>query len=166
MIEKSVKKQRQPPWTNKEIKEMRKEREKQFTRARSSSLPEDWYRYKHANCKTANLIKKAERNCFCESIDCNKGNTKGIWRSLKQLSGTDKPLPNISELKTDSGSITDADKIAESMNNFFLCFVSSLNKSNSVQSNHDKRNYFVSSRIQPGTSLMISLLSLKECYWS
>ena len=80
VIEKRVNKQVQPPWMNNDIKEAMKERDKRLKRARRWNLTDDWLCYRRAKNKTTNLIKKAKRNFFSQSIDEHKGNPKGIWR--------------------------------------------------------------------------------------
>ena len=83
--EKRVKRQHQPPWINKQISTAIKERDKLLKTARKSDFQVDWNQFKRAKCKTSNLIKKAKRNYFQESIEKNKGNPKGIWKALKTL---------------------------------------------------------------------------------
>ena len=68
------------------------------------NLSDDWLSYRRAKNKTTNLIKKAKRYYFRQSIDENKGNLKRIWSLLKQLGGTSKSLPKITNLNYNHGS--------------------------------------------------------------
>lgn len=104
VIEKCVKQHVQLPWMSNDIKEAMKERDKHLKRAcrwKCRNVSDDWLSYRCENNKITNLIKKAKQNFFfCQSINENKGNPKGIWHLLKQLDGTSKPQPEISNLKS------------------------------------------------------------------
>ena len=87
---KRVKRRSQPPWMNDEILKLIFERGGLMKTARRTNLSIDWYLYTRAKCKTSNLIKHAKRCFFQETIDKNKGNSKGIWKALKTPSGVKK----------------------------------------------------------------------------
>ena len=103
-----------------DIKEAMKERDKRLKRARRWNLTDDWLCHRRAKNKTTNLVKKAKSNFFSQSIDENKENPEGIWRLLKQLDGTSKPLPKISNLIYNGCSVSEPEMIAESLNSFFV----------------------------------------------
>ena len=62
--------------------------------------------FKHARCKATNLIRKTKRNYFCDKIDENKGNPKGIWKAIRSLTGTGKSQVN-GQVKSTTGHIGD-----------------------------------------------------------
>ena len=107
-------------------------------------------------------MKKARRNFFSQSIDENKGNPKGIWRLLKQLGGTSKPLPKISNLNYNGSSVAEPEMIAESLNNFFVESIASSNEDNVEECNYSKLRNFISSRSESGASYSIPLISKLE----
>lgn len=54
---------------------------------------------------------------FCEQIDENKGNLKGIWNALKNPSGLGKQMTKIMELETENETVYDESSIANELNN-------------------------------------------------
>ena len=142
-----VKKQVQPPWMSNDIKEAMEETDKHLTRARRWNLTEDWLCYRRAKNNTTNLMKKA--------IDENKGNPKWIWRLLKQLGETGKPLPKITNLNYNGRSVSEPEMIAESLNNFFVESIASSNGDNAEECDYSKLRNFISSRSDSGASYSI-----------
>ena len=67
----------------------------------------EWANYSQAKNKTTNLIRKSKRKYFREKIDENKGNSRGIWKALRTLSGTIKSPVDLKELITENGIVSD-----------------------------------------------------------
>ena len=86
--EKRVARDKQAPWmTNQVLQHLQK-------KARSSSSVHDWEIYRIVRNKATNSIKSAKfkfsNNCF----EKEKGNSKGIWKIIKSLTGANNRKPN------------------------------------------------------------------------
>ena len=101
VIEKRVKKHVQPPWMSNDIEEGIEERDKHLKRARWWNFWDDWRSYRRAK----NSTSSRELSLIFFANKSNKGNPKGILRLLKQLGGTSKPLPKISNLNYNGSSV-------------------------------------------------------------
>lgn len=73
------------------------QRDTLLKKARVSALPVDWYIYKLARKKASNAIIIATRNFYINCFEENKGNSKGIWKTIKSLTGTNR---NATETKS------------------------------------------------------------------
>ena len=167
--EKRVKQKCQPPWFNKTISEAIKERDSLLRNARITNSADDWQKYKRAKCKVINFIRKAKRLYFNESIDQNRGNPKGVWRSLRNLCGKSNQSTSIKQLKTTTGTIENPKMIAECLNNHFVNISSQIHTENDSQSysnlsQDSKLVNFINSRIDNDTEFGIPLLNEKETF--
>ena len=118
------------PWMNDEIMELIRQRDNLLKTARRTNLSIYWSLYTRAKCKTSNLIKYTKRCFFQETIDKNKGNTKGIWRALKTLRGVKKDPISIRQLITENGAVTDKQEIVENMNDASINIASQITSDN------------------------------------
>ena len=79
-----------------------------------------WEQYKQARNKTNNAIKSAKRLYFLHNLELNKKNSSKTWKQINQLSSRKSCINrNITEIKTDNGTINSAPEIAEVVNDFF-----------------------------------------------
>ena len=120
---KRVKKPSQPAWMTKEIVQSIRQRDDLLVKARKSDNPVDWANYSQAKNRTTNLIRKSKRKYFREKIDENKGNSRGIWKVLRTLSGTIKSPVDIKELITENGTISDKTSISNTLNHYLANIV-------------------------------------------
>ena len=127
---KRVKKQNQPAWMNDEIINSIRNRDNLLKRARKSNIPADWALYKHARCKTTNMIQFSKRQFIQESIENSQGNPKGIWNILKLLSGKKNNPITIDELKINDAVVKDKAEIVEAMNDAFINIASRISQCN------------------------------------
>ena len=108
-----VKSQRLPEWCTPEIVAARRTRD-------SFKKDKNWSQYKKFRNKTQNLIRKAKRNHFSESIATQK-DTKTIWKHFrsytKKTDSTLKTLPD--ELKINDETYSDSQNIASKLNEYF-----------------------------------------------
>ena len=155
---KRVKRPNQPAWMTKEILDLLKTRDKLLKKARNTNEIEDWNLYTHSKCKIVKLIKKTKRNFFREKIDQNKGNPKGIWNALKNLSGTSKTRTQIKELETGNGTVCDEKSIANELNSYFTNILEQLGNdqlSDDTAFDDSKLREFISSRLNTDRTFVI-----------
>ena len=157
---KRVKRQNQPAcWMTTEVHESIETKDKFLRRARKTNKQEDWSHYSNAKCRTANIITRSKRFFFCEQfIEENRGNPKGFWNALKNLSGSGKRTTKIVELETESGTVYDESSVTNELNEFFMKILEQLGKddqSNDSVLDDSKLKKFISSRLSPTTSFVI-----------
>ena len=120
----SVKTNRLPPWYCPEIGQACIARD---TYKRSKQ----WAEYKRYRNKTRNLISKAKRQHFTNSVE-NMKDTSSIWRHLKVVSkgstASSKTLPD--ELIIDGEHFTDSETIAIKLNEYFTSIAQILDDTN------------------------------------
>ena len=108
-----VKSQRLPEWCTPEIVAARRTRD-------SFKKDKNWSQYKTFRNKTRNLIRKAKRNHFSESIATQK-DTKTIWKHFrsytKKTDSTLNTLPD--ELKINDETYSYSQTIASKLNEYF-----------------------------------------------
>ena len=129
------------------------------------SFPGKWAQFKHARCKATNLIRKTKRNYFCDKIDENKGNPKGIWKAIRSLTGTGKSQVNINELVIGDETITDKSLIVNELNKYFTNITANIGNEHdtNVAFNDENLKNFVSSRLNTDeTSYEIPLLTPEQ----
>ena len=97
----------------------------------------DWANYSQAKNKTTNLIRKSKRKYFREKIYENKGNSRGIWKAIRTLSGTIKSPVDIKELITENGIVSDKTSIANTLNHYFTNIVEQISEGNDYSDEHD-----------------------------
>lgn len=137
-----VKSKRLPDWFTPEIMKARKNRD-------NSKNKNNWTDYKRYRNMTKNLIRKAKRKHFSESVT-NLKDTKAIWQHLRTAN-----KPNIStsslptELNIDNEQITDSRDIANKLNEYFTSASTRLNENNNTTSTSDltKLINFINDRI-------------------
>ena len=134
---KRVKKQNQPAWMSDEIMNSIRNRDNVLKKARKSNILADWALYKHARCKTTNMIKFSKRQFIQESIENNQGNPKGIWKVLKSLSGKKNNPITIDELKVNDAVVKDKAEIVEAMNDAFINIASRISQGNQNNAEFD-----------------------------
>ena len=159
---KRVKKPSQPAWMTKEIVQSIRQRDNLLINARKSDKPADWANYSQAKNKTTNLIRKSKRKFFREKIDENKGNSRGIWKALRTLSGTIKPPVDIKELITENGTVSD--KTSNILNHYFTNIVEQISEGNDYSDEYDdsKLRSFVSSRLSADTTFTIPEITIEQ----
>ena len=106
------------PWYSDEIDSMKKIRDYYHKRAIAANLTEDWTKYRHHRNKVTGLVRKAKQEYYTAMIDKNSGDSKSMWKILKDL------LPRcstggITSLEVNGSLVTSFSEIANIFNNFF-----------------------------------------------
>lgn len=112
---KRVKREKQPRWFNKDINNAIKMRDR--TKIKDPTAYRFWRN------KVTCMIRAAKQNYFKEAITSNKGDSKAIWKVLRDAQSNNTGMvinhsPNI--LKVDGKIITDTRDIVEAFNKYFI----------------------------------------------
>lgn len=118
--QKRAKKTKQPSWIDENIVNAIKKRDRELKIVRKTNCPNDWSKYKRTKCYVTNLVRKSKRMYFQQSIDDSKGNPKGIWKTLKYLTKSQKST-KVTELRREDGTLeTDTSAMANMLNEYFV----------------------------------------------
>ncbi|CAH3041032.1 unnamed protein product, partial [Porites lobata] len=66
--------------------------------ARRSNNADDWSNYRAARNKAVAMIGSAKRKFFCNAFEENKGNSRGIWKTIRTLTGSGKNRRDINSI--------------------------------------------------------------------
>ena len=151
-----VKIQHQAEWFSASISSAIKQRNNLHRRAIRYNTELHWREYRLARNQVVHLIRKAKRDFYRNSINCNLDNPKNLWKIIRNLAPSQcSNLP--SHLLVD-GIIYDSHiDIANLFNAHFVNIASSvvLNKNTSTTPNWDYLKVFVRSKLPVGVSFTI-----------
>ena len=152
---KRVKTQHLPNWFTHDISQARRLRD-------LNKRKQNWVEYKRYRNLTKNLIKRAKRKCFSESVTDHK-DTRAIWQHIRSAKSNTKEtrsaLPEA--LSFDNQLEIDAHKIACKLNEYFTTVAQRLNQNETTSSTVDFENIsnFVRNRVHEDTYFQIPLIS-------
>ena len=156
-----VKIQHQPEWFSASISSAIKQRNNLHRRAIRYNTELHWREYRLARNQVVHFIRKAKRDFYRNSINCNLDNPKNLWKIIRNLAPSQcSNLP--SHLLVD-GIIYDSHiDIANLFNAHFVNIASSvvLNKNTSKTPNWDYLKVFVKSKLPVGFLLPYLQLQL------
>ena len=145
---KRVAREKQVPWMTADVLKHLHRRDSLLKIARVSGSLEDWDKYKMARNRASNAIKTAKKNFFSNCFENNKGNTKGIWKTINTLT-------NINNKKTENSEIAPS-KSADDFNKHFASIADRLRSLlPSVPFDRSKLENFVLSRKDPEVKFRI-----------
>ncbi|MCG8046530.1 MAG: reverse transcriptase domain-containing protein [Candidatus Thiodiazotropha endolucinida] len=153
-----VKSNRLPAWYTSEIGQARAARDK----CKRLKL---WTEYKHLRNKTRNLIRKAKRQYFSNSIE-NSKDTSAIWRHLRAVnkgsSTTDNVLPD--KLTINGETYTDSETVAVKFNEFFTSIAEILSDKNTNTSvlNDSKLRSYINEKVPGDVQFRIPLITTDQ----
>ncbi|CAG2217543.1 unnamed protein product [Mytilus edulis] len=126
VVEKRVKKDRQPDWYNSEIIYARNMRDKY----NALGL---WSEYRFWRNKTKQIIENSKKNYYKNMVK-DSNDSKSLWKCLHSLNPKFKKSPH--ELATDENNTTTNDKksIADTFNNFFTSCAEELREQRDITS--------------------------------
>ena len=78
------------PWLDDNVIEQLKKRDTLLKTARMSNSVLDWANYRAARNKAVSLLRSAKSRFFTTTLEKNKNNPKGIWKTIKALIGDNK----------------------------------------------------------------------------
>lgn len=147
---KRVKRRRQPEWFNDEIK--------QAIRRRDNANAKDPVAYKFWRNKVTKLIKQGKRNYFQSAISSKSGDTKAIWKILRNVQSNNATLQDngVSLLNVNDEEVTDEKCIANAFNSFFT----------SIQDYYEAKNQYQENRSLKKLQLYISSILPRDVTFS
>ena len=122
-------KQRTQPWMESNILESIQLRDKSLHMYKKSNDYSLWVKYKQLRNKVQYDIKKAKTQYFLSKINDNKCNSKGLWRTLKEMGMPSKSVKTASSkigLLIDDEICFEEEKNAIEFNKFFTSIASTL----------------------------------------
>ena len=122
---KRVAKARKLPWLNSSVTKQLRERDRLLKIAKRSQNPADWESYKAARNKAVSLLRRAKSQFFKTTLEHNKNNPKGIWKTIKSLIGVNKQQ-SIHRLRIDGHNIVNNKEMAEAFNSHFSTIANKL----------------------------------------
>lgn len=121
MPEREIEIKKNSCWFNDKIKEAIERRKQAHKRFVMTDSLNDWEEYKKRRNETVQLIRKEKQKYYEEKIDENKYNTKNMWKTIKQLTGSKKECDTVAIVKFGEDVYDDSlDIIVEKFNNYFV----------------------------------------------
>ena len=104
--------QKSLPWVTREIRALMRAHSYWLTKARKSKLAEDWVQYRKMRNLVTRRLREAKVVYFEELCKQSRGNPRKAWKEVNRLLGGGCKR-QISSVKTEGGSLTDQQDIAE-----------------------------------------------------
>ena len=117
--EKRVKHAVQAPWITSSVLKQLHLRDNCLKTARRSNNADDWSNYRAERNKAVAMIRSAKRKFFCNAFEENKGNSRGIWKTIRTLTGSGKNRRHINSINIGEAVINDKKLMAQHFNAHF-----------------------------------------------
>ena len=102
------------------------------------------------------MIRSAKRKFFCNPFKENKGNSRGIWKTIGTLTGSGKNRRGINSINIGIAVIDDKKLMAQHFNSHFSSIADGLRSTlPQIPSDPSKLQDFIRSRKSPETSYVI-----------
>ena len=102
------------------------------------------------------MIRSAKRKFFCNAFKENKGNSRGIWKTIRTLTSSGKNQRDINSINIGEAVIDDKKLMAQHFNAHFSSIADRLRSTlPQIPSDPSKLQDFVRSRKSPDTSYVI-----------
>lgn len=108
------------------LKEKRKNKNNAHILARTINTTEAWKNYRQIRNEYSKMIKNASNNYTKQSIKECEGDSKAMWRKIKEI--TNEKQSEVKVIEKDGQMITDEEQIAEELNNYFIDSIVKLNQ--------------------------------------
>jgi len=108
------------PWLTGDIKGLIQNRDKLKQKAISTNQEEVWEAYKSARNKVNIALRKSKTNYYRERIELQKDSPKEAWKTINSLLGRSTNNTVINELKLNDVVVKSPEKLAETLNNYFV----------------------------------------------
>ena len=124
-------------WISKALPKCIAKKNRMFILSKSETSPENVKKYKLYHNRLTSILRKAERDYFCEQPEVNKSDMKKSWKGIKHiLSKQDSNIKTINYLVIDNEKIYDRKTISNTFNNFFTSIGTELDKKIKSTKNH------------------------------
>lgn len=154
--EKHVKRAVQAPWITSSVLKQLHLRDNCLKTARHSKNADDWSNYRAERNKAVAMIRSAKRKFFCNAFEENKGNSRGIWKTIRTLTGSGENRRDINSINIGEAVIDDKKLMAQHLDAHFSSIADRLRSTlPQVPSDPSKLQDFVRSRKSPHASYVI-----------
>lgn len=102
-------------WITQDVKQIQKNRDRAYQKFCFTGLSADWERYKKYRNEVVSMIRKNKTRYYEQNIDNCKGDSKRMWRALKDLVGTKKQSTDFMEINFEHYDSS----VEENFNKFF-----------------------------------------------
>ena len=127
---------RQPGWMTKGIRVSCRTKRELYQNVRSSQNEDAVAHYKQYCKVLKNVIKNAKSMWYAKRIANSRDKIKTIWSVVKEVSGQEQQVEDITSVRSRNVSVTDKLDICAIFNNHFLNIVEELNKTLVSTGNH------------------------------
>lgn len=136
----TIKTNKNSPWFTNELRNLQQQRNRLYSRAKITGNPVDWGNYKVTKNSYNKLIKSRKNEFYQKQIDNCRGDSKKMWKKLKELINTDRnKVPD--SIKFNDDIMTNPFDIAENFNKYFIDSISEIHASiNNTAGNIDLNN--------------------------
>ena len=107
------------PWLNSNVKQDMFKRDWLKKKASKSCSPEDWAAYRQQRNLANKEIRHAKKCFYKKQIEEASGDQRSTWKILNDLMGKQSDSIMVSELRTDSATLTRSEEIADFLNCHF-----------------------------------------------
>ena len=153
-----VKSKRLPDWFTSNILNARRTRD-------YYKIAKNWSQYKLYRNKTRDLIRKAKRRHFSESIESNK-DSRTLWKHFRSVTNkSDAPLSSLPhELTINNVLYTDSEDIAVKLNEFFasVCEQLKADSEPSERPDYTKLEDYVQSKIPSHVYFTVPHITIQQ----
>lgn len=118
-------KSRKHPWITTAVNQAQKERDNAYRKFCLTRRTEDWSDYKILRNRSTSVIRAEKIKYYDQNIDRCKGDSKKMWRTLKDLMGNKKQFIDFEEI--DFGQYNG--RIEEKFNNFYADSIEEISES-------------------------------------
>lgn len=112
-------------WYNEKLKQMKESRDDIYKRAKQTDKRELWAQYNKLRNKYSKMIKKASNNYTKMSIKECEGDSKAMWKKLKEL--ISEKQSEVEKIEISGNILSNEKQVAETLNNYFIDSIKELN---------------------------------------
>lgn len=113
-------------WYDKKLLKMKKSKIETYKIAKQTNDSDTWIKYKTIRNRYSKMIKMASNNYTKQSIKECKGDSKAMWRKIKEL--TKEKQSEVHSIEIKGIEISDKNQVAEKLNDYFIESIQELNK--------------------------------------
>ena len=113
------------PWLTAKLKDAMRDRDYHHRKAIKSNSEFHWNMYKKLKCFVTKQVKKSKADFYLELINRNKNNSSELWGILNETTSRKCTSP-VTCIEADGVTYTDAQSIAEVLNDYFSSIGSKL----------------------------------------
>lgn len=127
VVVKNIKCRNRKKWYTIDLKNLQVSRDQAYKRASASWDEADWQQYKVLRNEYSYSIRKAKATFTQRKIEQNRGNSKGLWKTLKSLWKSKEN--HVNNISFNGDNVTNDREICERFNSYFVDSIQQINDS-------------------------------------